>query len=157
MPSPSSGADAYKLMERTRERCLVIKSRLNRDVDQRLAGVGHQLFGAVDAMLNQPLVRGNTERSFEGAGKVADGESAFAGNLRKANAAVHVLMEKLRGPSFLPWRQTSLRALCCFVEYTVPLKKMCSEDETELIESQNGGAVGPPKQWKDAFGDLGYN
>src|SRR5438128_7280363 len=37
MPSPSSGADPDELVECARERCLVIKSRLNRDVDQRHA------------------------------------------------------------------------------------------------------------------------
>ena len=54
VPSPSSGADPDELMECARERCLVIKSRLNRDVDQRHAGLAHQLFGVVNAMLNQP-------------------------------------------------------------------------------------------------------
>jgi hypothetical protein len=62
MPSPSSGADPDELMECARERCLVIKSRLNRDIDQRHAGLAHQLFGVVKAMLNQPLVRGDAER-----------------------------------------------------------------------------------------------
>ncbi len=65
MPSPSSGADADELMECVRERCLVIKSRLNRDVDQRHAGLAHQLFGVVNAMLHQPLVSGGAERGFE--------------------------------------------------------------------------------------------
>ena len=65
MPSPSSGADPDELMECARERCLVIKSRLNRDVDQRHAGLAHQLFGVVNAMLNQPLVSGGAERGFE--------------------------------------------------------------------------------------------
>ena len=65
MPSPSSGADPNELMECARERCLVIKSRLNRDVDQRHAGLAHQLFGVVNAMLNQPLVSGDAERCFE--------------------------------------------------------------------------------------------
>ena len=57
MPSPSTGADADELMECVGERRLIIKSRLDRDVDQRHAVLGHQLFGVVDAMLNQPLVR----------------------------------------------------------------------------------------------------
>ena len=65
MPSPSSGADPDELMECARERCLVIKSRLNRDLDQRHAGLAHQLFGVVNAMLNQPLVSGDAERGFE--------------------------------------------------------------------------------------------
>ena len=52
-------------MECARERCLVIKSRLNRDVDQRHAGLAHQLLGVVNAMLNQPLVSGGAERDFE--------------------------------------------------------------------------------------------
>jgi hypothetical protein len=64
-PSPSSGTDTDELVERARERCLVIKSRLNRDVDQRHAGLAHQLFGVVDAMLTQPLVSGGAERCFE--------------------------------------------------------------------------------------------
>ena len=65
MPSPSSGADPDELMEYARERCLVIKSQLNRDVDQRHAGLAHQLFGVVNAMLQQPLVSGDTERGLE--------------------------------------------------------------------------------------------
>ena len=52
-------------MESARERCLVIKSRLNGDLDQRHAGLAHQLFGVVNAMLNQPLVSGCAERGFE--------------------------------------------------------------------------------------------
>ncbi len=108
MPSPSSGADTDELMECARERCLVIKSRLNRDLDQRHAGLAHQLFGVVNAMLNQPLVSGDAERGFERAGKVADGKSAFACNLGKPDAAMHVLMKKFRRSSLLPWRQTSL-------------------------------------------------
>jgi hypothetical protein len=65
MPSPSSGADADELIECAGECCLVIKSRLNRDVDQRHAGLAHQLLGVVNAMLNQPLVSGGAERGFE--------------------------------------------------------------------------------------------
>ena len=65
MPPPSSGADADELVECARERCLVIKSQLSRDVDQRYAGLAHQLFGVVNAMLNQPLMRGSAERRFE--------------------------------------------------------------------------------------------
>ena len=52
-------------MECVRERCLVIKSRLNRDVDQRHAGLAHQLFGVVNAMLHQPLVSGGAKRALE--------------------------------------------------------------------------------------------
>src|ERR1700722_18898586 len=106
MPAPSSRADVDELMEFARELCLVIKSRLNRDVDQRHAGLGHQLFGVVNAMLNQPLVSGCAKRVFERAGKVADGKSAFACNVRKPNPAMHVLMKNFRRSALLPWRQT---------------------------------------------------
>ena len=34
---------------------------------------------------------------------------------------------------------------------------MCSEDKAELIESQHGQSVTPPKERKNAFGDLGHN
>src|ERR1700676_2787213 len=108
MPAPSSGADADELMECARERCLVIKSRLNRDVDQRHAALAHQFFSVVNPMLHQPLVSRCAERGFEAAGKVADGKSAFACNLRKPDPAMHVLMKKFRGSSLLPWRQASL-------------------------------------------------
>ena len=43
-----------ELVECAGERRLVIESRLNRDVDQRHAGLAHRLFGVVNAMLNQP-------------------------------------------------------------------------------------------------------
>src|SRR5579864_5850054 len=90
MSSPSSGADPDELVECARERCLVTKSRLNRDVDQRHAGLAHQFFGVVDAMVNQPLVSGGAERSFEGAGEVADGKSAFMGQIRKPDLPAQV-------------------------------------------------------------------
>jgi hypothetical protein len=45
--------DPDELVECAGERHLVIKSRLNRDVDQRHAGLAHQLFGVVNAMLKQ--------------------------------------------------------------------------------------------------------
>ena len=106
--APSPWANPGKLVECARERCLVIKSRLNRDVDQRHCGLAHQLFGVLDAMLNQPSVSGDTERGFERAGKVADGKSAFACNVRKPDPAVHVFMKKFRRSPLLPWRQTSL-------------------------------------------------
>ena len=94
LPSPCSGADPDELVECARERWLVIESRLNRDVDQRHGGLAHQLFGAVYAMLNQPSVRGDAERGLERAGKVADGESAFASYVRKPDPAMHILMKK---------------------------------------------------------------
>jgi hypothetical protein len=108
MASPSSGADPDELVECARERGLVIKSGLNGDVDQRQAGVAHQLFGVVNAMLDQPLVSGGAERGFECAGKVADGKSAFARNVGKADPAMHVFMKKLRRSPLLPWGQTPL-------------------------------------------------
>src|SRR3984885_9104107 len=108
MPSPSSGAEPNELVECVGERCLVIKSRPNRDVDQRHAGLAHQLFGVVNAMLHQPLVSGCAERGFERAGKVADGEPTFACDVSEPDAAMHVLMKKFRCSSLLPWRQTSL-------------------------------------------------
>ena len=61
----------------------------------------------VNAMLNQPLVSGDTEGDFEGPGKVTGGESAFACNVSKPDTALQVLMEKLRGSPLLPWRKTS--------------------------------------------------
>ena len=65
MPSPSSGADADDFMECARERCLVVESRLNGDLDQRHGGLGHQFFGMLNAMLNQPLVSRDAERCLE--------------------------------------------------------------------------------------------
>jgi hypothetical protein len=70
---------------------------------------------------------------------------------------MHVLMKKFRCSSLLPRRQTSLGTPCCFLEYTVLLEKMRSEDEAELIESQNRETVAPLKERKDALGDLGHN
>ena len=43
------------------------------------------------------------------------------------------------------------------LEHTVMLDEMRSKDETELIESQHGETVAPPKERKDASGDLSYN
>ena len=65
MPSPSSRTDPDELVECAGERSLIAKSRLNRDVDQRHAGLAHQLFGVLNAMLNQPLVSGGAKRGFE--------------------------------------------------------------------------------------------
>lgn len=44
-----------------------------------------------------------------------------------------------------------------FLEYTILLDKMCSEDEAELIERQHRESVAPPKERKRAFRDLGHN
>jgi hypothetical protein len=46
---------------------------------------------------------------------------------------------------------------CGFLEYAVLLKKMRSEDEAELIQSQHRETVPPAKERKDALGDLGHN
>ena len=45
----------------------------------------------------------------------------------------------------------------CFLEYTVLLDEMRSEDETELIEGKHRGSVAPPKERKNALRDLGHN
>jgi len=157
MPSPSSGTYADELLERARERRLVVKSGLNRDLEQRHGGLHHQLFRVLDAMLDQPLVSGDAERRFEGAGKVARGKPAFTCNIRKPDAAMQVLMKNFRRSSFLPWRKTSLRMLRRFPEYTVPLNEMRSEDKTELVEGKHRGSIAPPHERKNTLGDLGHN
>src|SRR5580704_6126418 len=93
LPSPSSRTDPNDLTECVCERCLVIKSRLNRDVDQRHAGLAHQMLGPLDAMLNQPPVRGDTERGLERAGKVADRKSTLPCDVRKPHPAMQVLVK----------------------------------------------------------------
>src|ERR1700730_12564256 len=108
MPSPTSRPEAAEAMEGASERCLVIQSRPHAHVDPRHAGLPHQLFGMVNAMLHQQLVSGCAERGFERAGKVADGEPTFACDVSGPDAAMHVLMKKFRCSSLLPWRQTSL-------------------------------------------------
>ena len=65
MPSPSSGAYTDEAMECAGECSLIAESRLNRDLDQRHGCLAHQLLGVLNAMLKQPLVRGDTERGFE--------------------------------------------------------------------------------------------
>jgi hypothetical protein len=87
-------------VECARERCLLIESRLNRNVDQGHTRLTHQLFGVVNALVNQPLVSRDTERVFERAGKVADGKSAFACNVRKPDPGVDVLMKKSEARRF---------------------------------------------------------
>src|SRR5258708_9882370 len=96
MPSPSSGADPDELMECASERCLVIKSRLNRDVDQRHAGLAHQFFRVVNATLNQPLVSGGAVRGFELAVNVTDGKSAYSRTVGKPSPPVLVLINNVR-------------------------------------------------------------
>ena len=88
---------------------------------------------------------------------MARGEPAFACKIGEPDTAMQVLMKKFRRSSLLPGCQTSLRMPRCFLEHTVPLDEMRSEDEAELIESQYRGTVAPPKKRKDAFGDLGHN
>jgi hypothetical protein len=70
---------------------------------------------------------------------------------------MQVLMKNFGRSSLLPGRKASLRTPRCFLEYTVPLDEMRSQDEAELIESQYRGTVAPPKKRKDAFRDLGHN
>jgi len=52
VPPQSSGADPDELKERARERRLVIKSGLNRDVDQQYAGLAHRGRGAFTGAVN---------------------------------------------------------------------------------------------------------
>jgi hypothetical protein len=61
LSSPASGTDADDLVECTRECCLVVEAGLRCDIGQRHVRLGHQEFGVVDAMLNQPLVGGDAE------------------------------------------------------------------------------------------------
>jgi hypothetical protein len=65
MPSPPSGTDTDELVECARERRLVVKSRFNRDLNQRHTGLAHQLFGVLNAVLKQPLMSRDAERCFE--------------------------------------------------------------------------------------------
>jgi len=70
---------------------------------------------------------------------------------------MHVFVKKLAGSSLLPWCKSPLGRPCCFLEYAVLLDKMRSQDKAELIQSQPRETVAPPKERKDAFGNLGYN
>jgi len=70
---------------------------------------------------------------------------------------MQVLTKNFRRSSLLPGRQSSSRMPPSFLEYTVPLDKMRSEDETELIEGKHGESVFPPKKRKDTLGDLRHN
>ena len=70
---------------------------------------------------------------------------------------MHVLMKKFGRSPLLPRRQTSAGRPRRFLEHTVPLDQMCPENKAELIEGQDGETVAPPKERKDAFGDLGHN
>jgi hypothetical protein len=42
----------------------------------------------------------------------------------------------------------------CFLEYTVPLDQVRTEDKTELIESKDRGSVAAPKKRKNALRNL---
>ena len=108
-------------------------------------------------MLNQALVSGDAKGYFERAGKVARGKSAFARNIREPNPAMHVLMKKFCRSSLLPRRKASVGMPRRFLEYTVSLDEMRSEDETELIEGKRGRSVAPPEERKNALRYLGHN
>jgi hypothetical protein len=45
----------------------------------------------------------------------------------------------------------------CFLEYTVLLDEMRSEDEIELIEGKHRGSIAPPKKGKNTLRDLRHN
>jgi hypothetical protein len=70
---------------------------------------------------------------------------------------MHILVKKLGGSPLLPWRQTSVGTPPYFLEDTILLQEMCSEDEAELIESKNGKTVAPSQERQDALCDLGHN
>lgn len=70
---------------------------------------------------------------------------------------MHVLMENFRCDSLLPWRETALCVPRCFLEYTVPLDEMRSQDETESIERKYREIVAATNERKDAFSDLSNN
>jgi hypothetical protein len=70
---------------------------------------------------------------------------------------MQVLMKNFARASFLPWRQPTLRGLSCFLDHSISLYQMRSEDEAKLIQGQQGGAVASPQERKNAFRDLGHN
>ena len=88
---------------------------------------------------------------------MADRKSAFPCNLREPDVAMQVLVKKLGGSPLLPWRQPSVGTPPSFMEYTILLQKMRSENEAELIESKHGKPVAPSQERKDAFGDLSHH
>jgi hypothetical protein len=80
---------------------------MKRDLHQRQLSPAHQVFGMLYAVLNEPPMRGDAERNFEGTGEMTDREPALTRNLREPDAAVDVFVKELRSPSLLPSRQTS--------------------------------------------------
>lgn len=151
IPPPSPGTHTGKVME------CASKIQPDRRIPSEARSPSatgrsaHQVLGMLNAVLNQPLVRGDTERNFEGTGEVADREPAFTSNLREPDTTIEVFVKKLSSPSLLPRRQTSVGTPSFFLNYAVLLQKMCAENQAQLIKSQNGRIVAPPNRGRMLF------
>lgn len=86
---------------------------------------------------------------------MADRQSTFACKLREPDAAVDVLMKKLRRSPHLPGCQASFSSASRFLNNPVSLKKMGSQDEAELIQREHRRTVAAAHEWKNTSGDLG--
>ena len=64
-------------------------------------------------------------------------------------------MKKFRRPPHLPGCQASFPSPSCLLDHAVGLKKMCSQDEAELIQREDRRTVAAAHEWKNASSDLG--
>ena len=88
---------------------------------------------------------------------MAGGKPAFSGDVRHADAAMHVLMKDFRRSSLLPRRQSSLGMARRLLEYAVALDEMRTEDEAELIEGKHRRSVAAAEKRKNTLRDLRHN
>src|SRR5215510_13873857 len=108
---------------------LIGKAGRYRDLGQRQVANNHQLLGGLDALAQQPLMRRQPGGDTEGAGKMADREPEFAGNLREGQFPAEIRLKPLAGALRLPGRKAAVAWLGAAREPAISLRDMRRERE----------------------------
>ena len=128
-------------MKGSRECCLIPEPGLRRYINKRELGLTEELFSAIDAQTNQPLVARNAERSFERACKVANRETAFFCEIAEPNVAIQILAKELKRSLFLPPCKTAACRTFKLCNSSVSLDEMSAQDQLELIEDERTSLI----------------
>jgi len=102
---PCAGACSGDAGEDAGEVALIGKAAFERYLRQRQFGVAQKLLGLFHAVFQQPAVRGFARALLEGAGEVADRQSAFAGDEGQGDFAAKMGAHEFLGAALLPGRQ----------------------------------------------------
>src|ERR1700761_37367 len=104
---PGRRARLDVLGKHPREVALIGKTGVERDRTERLVGIEDQFLGALDALLQQPLVRRTSHGLLEGAAEMARRQPARARQFRQAEITGEIGAQQFLGAPLLPWRQSA--------------------------------------------------